>query len=437
MSDLNDDDDLLRFLAQFGIVPDSDGQLDPQQVLGRLQGLMGSFGTQLAGFGPTEGGMNWGFTRSIAQRTLAQGGNHGPSGDLRAVRDAVALADLWLDDEIAFPRIAAPAQIWSPKDWIDNTFATWQELLAPVVTSLSTAIQSLVPDGGDGDTPMPSTLRPMVKMAATGMLAAQVGQALGRLAGAVLSAGELGLPLTPRPLVALLPANIDAFGEGLDVKPDDVMLFLTLREAARQRLFGAAGWLGPQLLALVTHYARDIAIDPSALEDALRDRFGDITTMADMERAGDLVAGTLFSPAVTPEQKEVLERLETLLALVEGWVDDVVEQVTKNRMPAATALMETLRRRRASGGPAQTALKSLIGLDLQPRRTRDAANTWAATRVERGSAARDGAWHHPDFVPTPADLDDPLGFAEHDRQAPQPADDFDDALSKLLDEEGD
>ena len=434
MDDPNDDD-LLRFLAQFGIVPGPDGQLDPQQVLGKLQGLMGSFGTQLAGFGPTEGGMNWGFTRSIAEQALAQAGDAGTSGDLRAIRDAVALADLWLDDEIAFPRIAAAAQAWSRKDWIDQTFATWQELLAPVVGSLSTAIQSLVPTGDD--TRMPETLRPMVKMAATGMLAAQVGRALGKLAGAVVSAGELGLPLTPHPLVALVPVNVEAFGEGLDVRPQDVLLFLALRETARQRLFGAAAWLGPQLLALVTHYARDIAIDPSALEDALRDRFGNVTTMADMEHAGDLVAKTLFSPSVTAEQKDVLGRLETLLALVEGWVDDVVEQVTKDRMPAATALMETLRRRRASGGPTQTALKSLIALDLQPRRTRDAANTWAATRAAQGSAARDDAWSHPDFVPTPADLDDPLGYAERDRHAPAPADDFDDALSRLLDEEGD
>jgi len=426
------DDDLMRFLAQFGIQPGPDGEIDPTQVLGKLQGLMGSFSTQLAGFGPTQGGMNWEFTRSIAHRTLAQSAGPTPSMDVRAMRDAVALADLWLDGEIAFGRITAPAQTWSRDDWIDTTFPAWQELLAPVVTALSGAIQNLVGDGADDQ--MAKAMRPMAKMAATGMLAAQVGQALGSLAGAVVSAGELGLPLTPRPLVALLPANVDAYGAGPDIPAEDVLLVLALREVARQRLFGATAWLGPQLLALVTHYADDIAIDPSALTDALHDQFGGVTTMAQMQQAGDMVARTLFFPAVTDGQKEILERLETLLALVEGWVDDVVEQVTKPRMPTAAALAETLRRRRASSGPTRTALKSLIGLDLQPRRTRDAANTWAATRVRSGSAARDEAWRHPDLIPTSADLDDPLGYAEHGHQE-QP-DDFDHALDQLLNDEG-
>ncbi|MEA5118709.1 MAG: zinc-dependent metalloprotease, partial [Propionicimonas sp.] len=79
-------------------------------------------------------------------------------------------------------------------------------------------------------------------------------------------------------------------------------------------------------------------------------------------------------------------------------------------------------------------LKTLFGLDLRPRRTRDAANLWAATRAARGPAARDAAWAHPDLVPTPAELDDPLSFAEHGHGTGTP-DDLDAELARLLDEE--
>ncbi len=147
------------------------------------------------------------------------------------------------------------------------------------------------------------------------------------------------------------------------------------------------------------------------------------------------MAGSLFAPQVTDEQREVLERLETLLALVEGWVDEVVAQVAGPRMPVADALTETLRRRRATGGPAESALKSLVGLELRPRRTRDAANLWAATRAARGAEARDAAWDHPDLLPTAADLADPLGFAAEGHSAAAP-DDLDAELARLLDEEG-
>jgi uncharacterized protein (DUF2342 family) len=95
-----------------------------------------------------------------------------------------------------------------------------------------------------------------------------------------------------------------------------------------------------------------------------------------------------------------------------------------------------LRRRRASGGPAETALRNLVGLELRPRRARDAANLWAATRSARGVAGRDAVWAHPDLVPDAAALDDPLGFANPDLQQPS-IDELDVELARLLDEEGD
>ena len=85
-------------------------------------------------------------------------------------------------------------------------------------------------------------------------------------------------------------------------------------------------------------------------------------------------------PERTPEQQHALDRLETLLAFVEGWVDEVVDQATRETMPAATSLAEAMRRRRAAGGPAEQTFASLVGLELRPRRMRDATSLWAALR---------------------------------------------------------
>lgn len=422
---------LLRFLAQFGITPGPDGRLDLEQMLGRMQGMMGAFTTQMASFGKSDAsGMNWGFTRDVIHRAAAAAGpDPAPAAaDLGRLRDAVALADLWLDEEISFPRLSAPAVAWTRAEWIDSTYATWQQLVRPVVSQLGTALRGLV------ETQEAAAVEPMMRMALSGMFASQVGQSLASLATTVVSAGDIGLPLTEEPRVALLPVNVAVFTDGLEADPADVLLFLAVRETARQRLFGAVGWLGPQLLALVEHYARDIAIDPDGLEQAIEDQLSSAMTAGQLEDAGQALAGQLFAPQVTDEQREVLERLETLLALVEGWVDEVVAQVTGARMPAAAALTETLRRRRAAGGPAESALKSLVGLELRPRRTRDAANLWAATRSARGAEARDAAWAHPDLLPSTADLADPLGFAAEGHATAGP-DDLDAELAKLLDEE--
>ncbi len=429
---------LLRFLAQFGITPGPDGRLDMEELMGRMQGVMSAFSSQVAGYGAadSESGMNWNFTKDIARKMTASAGpDPTPSASqLAAIRSAAGLADLWLDEQVSFSPITAPAAAWSRAEWVENTFSTWQQLVRPVVTQLSGTIGALLNQQDPSD-PTVGMMQPMVRAAAGGMFSAQVGQSLGQLAASAVSVGDIGLPLTSRPVVALLPTNVAAFAEGLEVSASDVLLFLALRETARQRLFAAAGWLGPQLLALVEHYARLISIDPDALEQAIESQLSGAMTPEELEQAGQAVAGSLFVPAVSDEQREVLGRLETLLALVEGWVDEVVDQATRGRMPAAAQLTETLRRRRAAGGPAEAALKALVGLELRPRRTRDAANLWAATRATRGAAARDASWAHPDLMPTSADLDDPLGFAEHGHQTSAP-DDLDAELAKLLEEEG-
>jgi uncharacterized protein (DUF2342 family) len=82
-------------------------------------------------------------------------------------------------------------------------------------------------------------------------------------------------------------------------------------------------------------------------------------------------------------------------------------------MPAAVQLAETVRRRRAAGVPAEQTFATLVGLQLRPRRLRDAANLWAAVRDARGVEGRDNLWSHPDLMPSTTDLDDPIGFAQH------------------------
>jgi putative hydrolase len=81
-------------------------------------------------------------------------------------------------------------------------------------------------------------------------------------------------------------------------------------------------------------------------------------------------------------------------------------------LPSFAALQETMRRRRASGGPAERTFATLVGLALRPRRARDAAQLWQALETRRGVEGRDAVWEHPDLLPAGADLDDPEGWAQ-------------------------
>jgi putative hydrolase len=120
----------------------------------------------------------------------------------------------------------------------------------------------------------------------------------------------------------------------------------------------------------------------------------------------------IFEPKATPEQTAALERLETLLALIEGWVQTVVADALGDRIPGTSALSETLRRRRATGGPAEQTFATLVGLELRPRKLREAAVLWQRLTQAVGADARDAVWQHPDLLPSAEDLDEPAGFID-------------------------
>ena len=271
-------------------------------------------------------------------------------------------------------------------------------------------------------------IEPMLARMSGSMFGAQVGQAVGALAGDLVSGTDVGLPLVPGHGIALLPANIATFAEGLEVDLAEVRLYLAVREAARVRLFAAVAWLGPQLVAAVQAYARDISIDTEGIQSALQSI--DPSDPAAMQLA---LSNSLFAPEPSPAQRSALALLETYLALVEGWVDVVADRATSKHLPHTAALGEAVRRRRASGGPAERVFSQLVGLELRPRRLRDAANLWAALESKGGTTARDGAWAHPDVAPTAADLDDPLGFVDR-LTSKGTGDEMDAALDALLSE---
>jgi putative hydrolase len=233
----------------------------------------------------------------------------------------------------------------------------------------------------------------------------QLGNGLAQLAAEVLTSTDIGVPVGPDRVAALLPENVEKFTKDLDRPSSEVMIFLAAREAAHHRLYSHVPWLKERLLRTVEEYARGIRVDSSRIEELARGI--DPSNPGAIEEA---MQSGMFEPETTPEQKAALARLETLLALIEGWVDAVVADAIGERLPGADALRETLRRRRGAGGPAEQAFATVVGLELRPRKLRAAAELWRLLGEQRGVAGRDALWAHPDLVPSAEDLEDPAAF---------------------------
>lgn len=379
-------------------------------------------------FTPYEGTVNWALAKDTARATVAQTTDPSPTrADQEAVSDAMRLAELWLDEACGFAATGARVAAWSRAEWVETTMPSWQQMVEPMADQMTTAMQKALPQEAQA---MAGPVMGMLNQAGGSMFGAQVGQGVGTLASEVLSSTDIGIPLTDDNVTALVFSNVTGFGEGLDVEQPDLLLYLALRECAHLRLFRHVPWLKAHLLSAVEDYGRGLTIDTSRIEEAMSSL--DPTNLEAMQ---EKLTGGLFVPEETETQRAAKQRLETALALVEGWVDDVVGEATRNRMPAAGRLQEAVRRRRAAGGPAEQTFASLVGLELRPRRLRDAAALWGALRTAKGQEAREAVWAHPDLLPTAADLDDPLGFSSDDVTGESPATDeeFDAALAALLD----
>ncbi len=403
---------------------------DPAMVarlMGQLQRAMNS---------RTEG-IDEKLAREEAGRIAATGAVTPSGAELEALRQALHVAALWLDEATSITQLTAEPSLISRADWARQTLPVWSQLAEPVALSIADALTQAL------DTQVPEELKAMMGDA-TGMMRSlggtlftlQLGHVVGQLAAEVVSGGDIGIPLLPGRddhdvQAALLPQNVAAFAQGLDIPLDQVHLYLSVRELAHARLFRHARWLRAHLISAITDYARGISIDASSIESVAADF--DPANPESLREA--LTSGALIPPK-TEAQLAALARLETTLALIEGWVDVVTADAT-SRLPRADAAAETVRRRRAAGGPAESAFATLVGLELRPRRLREAAAFWRAITDAVGSAARDDLWGHPDLLPTGDDIDDPSRIIAGIQAGPVDDDAFDQALSDLLAGEGD
>jgi putative hydrolase len=353
------------------------------------------------------GPVNWDLARQLAVSSLGGAQQQVSAAEATAVSDAVRLADLWLDAVTDLPSGVTSVESWTRLEWIEKTLPVWALLCDPVAARVVAAMSSAIPAEQFAELGAGNPLAGIMSQVGGLMFGAQVGQGLGGLAQEVVASTDVGLPLGPIGVAALVPENVAEFGAGLERPEDEVRLYLALREAAHQRLFGHVPWLRQRLLDTVEAYSRGISVDMSAIERAM----GEIDP-SNPESVQNALAGGLFAPEETPEQQTALRRLETLLALVEGWVDAVVAAAASDRMPGAEALREASRRRRATGGPAEQTFATLVGLELRPRRLREAAALWWSVTEKHGITGRDAIWSHPDLLPSAEDLDDPLGYAD-------------------------
>lgn len=430
-------EDFQEFLRKM-LSNQSGGDIDPEALRGAFEGMDGftldpammqTIMSQLQG---AFGGDPW--ENALRQALfIANRDEQGVTdGSRTSLADSFALANLWLGEATTISELSETPTAMTRGEWVEKTLPVWKEIADPVSTSIADALTSAL------DTQVPEEMRGVVQGAGRLMrglggsvFAAQFGQVLGNLSLEVVSGGDVGIPVLPAGTAAIIPQNLTAFGEGLEIPEDQIALYLATRELAYARLYRHAKWLHLHVMAQITDFARGVTVDVDALED--------VASRLDPSNPEELraaIEGGALLPVQSDAQREALTRLENLIATIDGWVDVVTAQAT-SRLPDGARIAEAARRRRAVGGPAEDALGALVGLKLRPRRMREASAMWQTVTDAVGISGRDSLWDYPDLMPTAEDIDDPSALVARlqaaERGEQPAADEFDEALARLLD----
>jgi putative hydrolase len=216
----------------------------------------------------------------------------------------------------------------------------------------------------------------------------------------------LQLPLSGEPRLVFVASNIDAFANDWSLPLTDLRFALALREVVHgaQR---SVPWVRERLVRLSTEYVQGYELNP----EALADQFGGLVDLDFSDPASfeslDLPAadpGALLDAMQTPEQQPVLEQLQRLAAVLEGYADTVVDAVGEPLVPSLTQIEEALRRHRVDRGRAADFVDRMLGLELG-RDHYERGHAFCRGVVERaGLEGLDRLWESEAMVPTPNEL---------------------------------
>lgn len=337
--------------------------------------------------------------------------------DQGVVASAYEISEIWLNEATTFPTALSPthASAINRADWVDLTIAGWHRDIAPLAQGLLEAMTDLLAQASKEqgpENPVPlDAIGGLLRTFIASMVATQLGQSVGSLATSVTGAHDAGLPILDPARPVLIPENIAAWSADLEIPQSEVFIFHALRESAVARLFAHNPWLVSYIQSTITEYGRGIRIDLEAIQRQAEEAMNNFDPSQPMNNQLNLnieLNNGIFSPEESPQQKAALAKLETVLALIDGWSDDVVTTAAGDRIPNIEQLRETQRRRRAASTPAQQLFATLLGLEVSPRLTREASAFWKKIREEQSIEKRDGIWAG--ILPTAEDFKDPSAF---------------------------
>lgn len=350
------------------------------------------------------GPVNWDVARQTASWLATDGKPEGNVDPLERIRleELVRVADLHVSAATGLSTSIAGGILSilpvTRGDWALHSLEAYRPFLERLATSLSTA-----PDDDEPADAATQLLGDLGKMLGPVLLGMQSGFMLGHLSRRAMGQYDLPLPRRPADQLLVVPANLDAFAGEWSLAGDDLRLWVCIQEVTLHAVLGRPHVRG-RLEDLINEYVSRFEVDPDALEMSLGNI--DPTDPAGLQA----VLGnpeTLLGAMRSPGQQETLSRIETLTAVISGYVDHVMDTTGRRLIGSYSQITEALRRRRVEAGEGDRFAARLLGLELSRGQYERGANFIRGVVERAGDDGLSRLWVNERELPTTAEVDAP------------------------------
>ena len=276
-------------------------------------------------------------------------------------------------------------------EWAEANLASLKGVLDPVADRMG---------GGLG---------PLSGIVGTGLgalLAAEAGAISGFLAGRVLGQYEFPIldPSAPARLLFVAP-NLGHAAGTLEADADQLLRWVALHETTHALQFGAVPWLREHLAASVQELLGGMSFQGGSLL-----KIPDLADLRDL--VDSLREDGIATLALGPERRELFDRMQALMAVLEGYAEHVMDAVGGTVLDDLDSLRGALDRRRRERSGFLRVFERLIGMDLKLRQYEQGKRFCDAVVARAGIEGLNRAWSSPEAMPSLAELDDPAAWLE-------------------------
>jgi coenzyme F420 biosynthesis associated uncharacterized protein len=285
--------------------------------------------------------------------------------------------------------------------WIRANVDGFRVVLEPLVDQLRERTQ-----GNNNNQSRASGVISSVGSRVTGI---QAGLILAYLSGRVLGQYELFLPPEASPVdgqqpgrLTLVAPNIVMIERELGVDSHDFRRWVCLHEETHRLQFTAVPWLRDYVQSQMTEFLLASELDPAAMLQRVR---AAADAMAGAVRGGD--GGSLIEAVATPAQREIMDRLTSVMTLVEGHGDYVMDAVGPQVVPTVAQIREKFNSRRGSSGRIEQTLRRMLGIDLKMKQYAEGSRFVREVVDKAGMSTFNKVWTSPETLPTKEEFADP------------------------------